>query len=86
MKDKIAIIGLGYVGLPLAVAFAEKYQVVGFDINKNRVKELNEGFDHTHEISEKELLNVNDNIKYSYELTDIKDVNGIVENPTWRLQ
>ena len=40
---KIAIIGLGYVGLPLARLFATKYAVVGFDINSNRVKELNAG-------------------------------------------
>lgn len=52
---KIAVIGLGYVGLPLARLFATKYQVVGFDINQNRVKELNSGIDNTLEI-EKELL------------------------------
>jgi UDP-N-acetyl-D-glucosamine/UDP-N-acetyl-D-galactosamine dehydrogenase len=52
---KIAVIGLGYVGLPLARLFATKYQVVGFDINQNRVKELNSGIDKTLEI-EKELL------------------------------
>ena len=57
MKDKkIAIIGLGYVGLPLAVAFAEKYKVIGFDINPHRVNELNSGTDETLEI-ESELLN-----------------------------
>lgn len=55
---KIAIIGLGYVGLPLAVEFAKKYRVVGFDINKNRVQELMAGNDHTLEVSDKELLNV----------------------------
>ena len=55
-QDKIAVIGLGYVGLPLAVAFAEKYSVVGFDINESRIKELNEGHDHTLEI-EDGLLN-----------------------------
>ncbi|NVK43046.1 MAG: nucleotide sugar dehydrogenase [Oceanospirillaceae bacterium] len=55
MKDRIAIIGLGYVGLPLAVAFAEKYEVTGFDINKLRVDELNSGHDHTLEVEE-ELL------------------------------
>lgn len=53
---KIAIIGLGYVGLPLAVAFAEKYKVVGFDINNKRVKDLNNGYDSTLEI-EANLLN-----------------------------
>lgn len=47
---KIAIIGLGYVGLPLAVAFGSKYQVVGYDVNKNRVKEISDGFDSTLEI------------------------------------
>lgn len=57
VKDsKIAIIGLGYVGLPLAVAFAKKYPVIGFDINPTRVKELNDGFDRTREVGVKDLL------------------------------
>ena len=47
---KIAIIGLGYVGLPLARLFATKYAVVGFDINSNRIKELNAGKDSTLEV------------------------------------
>lgn len=55
MDIKIAIIGLGYVGLPLARLFATKYPVVGFDINQNRVNELNNGNDFTLEV-EKELL------------------------------
>ena len=55
---KIAIIGLGYVGLPLAVAFAEKYSVVGFDINKPRIMELNSGIDHTLEIEADDLKKV----------------------------
>jgi UDP-N-acetyl-D-glucosamine/UDP-N-acetyl-D-galactosamine dehydrogenase len=55
MNIKIGIIGLGYVGLPLARLFATKYPVVGFDINQNRVLELNQGFDFTLEV-EKELL------------------------------
>ncbi len=54
-KHTIAIIGLGYVGLPLAVAFAEKYKVIGFDINQARVEELKQGHDHTLEV-EDELL------------------------------
>ena len=58
-KDyKIAIIGLGYVGLPLAVAFAEKYKVVGFDINLSRVGELKKFNDRTLEISDEQLQNV----------------------------
>jgi UDP-N-acetyl-D-galactosamine dehydrogenase len=55
MEIKIGIIGLGYVGLPLARLFATKFPVVGFDINQNRVNELNDGVDATLEV-EKELL------------------------------
>ena len=60
MKEKkiISIIGLGYVGLPLAVAFAKKYKVIGFDINKKRIEELKKGYDRTREVSEKELKSV----------------------------
>lgn len=54
-KNKIAIIGLGYVGLPLARLFATKYPVVGFDINKNRIAELQKGIDSTLEV-EKDIL------------------------------
>jgi UDP-N-acetyl-D-galactosamine dehydrogenase len=54
----IAIIGLGYVGLPLAVEFGKKYNVVGFDINTIRIKELSEGKDHTLETHEDELKSV----------------------------
>ncbi len=60
MKNpKIAIIGLGYVGLPLAVEFARKYQVVGFDINQARVDELKQNKDHTLETSSEDLESVN---------------------------
>lgn len=55
---KIAVIGLGYVGLPLAVAFAKKYKVIGFDINAKRVEELNSGHDHTLEVSDELLQSV----------------------------
>ncbi|UNY98389.1 nucleotide sugar dehydrogenase [Zhouia spongiae] len=57
-KTKIGIVGLGYVGLPLARLFATAYDVVGFDINTNRVKELNEGTDVTKEIEKQDLLGV----------------------------
>ena len=59
-KSTIAIIGLGYVGLPLAVAFASKYQVIGFDINTKRVAQLQKGNDTTLEVSSKELTNALD--------------------------
>ena len=58
---QIVIIGLGYVGLPLAVAFAKKYQVIGYDINELRVKQLQENFDMTLEIEKKLLASVNHN-------------------------
>ena len=55
---KIAVIGLGYVGLPLAVEFAKKYTVVGFDINQERVEELKKAKDNTLEVEESDLLSV----------------------------
>ena len=55
---KIAVIGLGYVGLPLAVIFAKKYPVLGFDISEKRIKELNSSYDHTLEVTEEALKDV----------------------------
>ncbi|WP_299123566.1 nucleotide sugar dehydrogenase [uncultured Winogradskyella sp.] len=57
-EDKIAIIGLGYVGLPLAVEFAKQFFVVGFDINKQRINELNNGIDKTLEVDNNNLKSV----------------------------
>lgn len=54
-KPQIAIIGLGYVGLPLAVALAAHFKVTGFDINQDRISELKQGFDRTHEITKEKL-------------------------------
>jgi UDP-N-acetyl-D-galactosamine dehydrogenase len=54
---RVAVIGLGYVGLPLAVAFSQKYPVLGYDINKGRIDELKQGYDKTREISQETLLN-----------------------------
>jgi UDP-N-acetyl-D-galactosamine dehydrogenase len=88
---KIAIIGLGYVGLPLASAFAAKYQVVGFDINKKRVEELNAGNDFTLEVDSDTLNSVlvqnnpgkSIGLLCSSYLDDIKDCNYfIVTVPT----
>ncbi|OAN60355.1 UDP-N-acetyl-D-galactosamine dehydrogenase [Balneola sp. EhC07] len=62
-RARIGIIGLGYVGLPLAVEFAKKFSTVGFDINKNRVSELNNGHDRTLEVLDDDLKSVlNSNI------------------------
>jgi UDP-N-acetyl-D-galactosamine dehydrogenase len=87
---KIAVIGLGYVGLPLARLFAVKYPVVGFDINKKRVEELMSGIDHTLEVEESILKMVlkkqpddNRGLFCSSDLNDIKDCNYyIVTVPT----
>ncbi|MCF6308146.1 MAG: nucleotide sugar dehydrogenase [Flavobacteriaceae bacterium] len=88
-KDPIiAIIGLGYVGLPLAVAFAKKFQVVGFDINSKRVAELNNGDDFTLEISKDELVKVlksdtNNKLVISENTSDIENADiYIITVPT----
>src|SRR5690625_6713024 len=51
----IGIVGLGYVGLPVAVGFAEKYDVIGFDVNQSKIEELNRHIDRTSEVSNDEL-------------------------------
>ena len=55
MNIKLSIIGLGYVGLPLAIEFAKYFPTVGFDINLDRIKELELGKDHTLEVSESSI-------------------------------
>lgn len=84
MSDKICIIGLGYVGLPLAHAFSSKYKVVGFDINKARVDELLGGFDRTLELSEVQVKEcLDNNMKFSTDINDILECNiYIVTVPT----
>jgi len=90
MKDKIALIGLGYVGLPLAVEFAKKYQVFGFDINAGRIAELNKGHDRTLEIEDTLLQQVLDTtgekpvgLYFTSQLEEIKSANYyIVTVPT----
>ncbi len=79
---KIAIIGLGYVGLPLAVEFGKKTSVVGFDIHQKRVDELKSGQDHTLEVSPEELKQAS-HLSYTADLDDLKDCNFfIVTVPT----
>ena len=81
---KITIIGLGYVGLPLAHAFSEKYEVVGFDINKPRIDELNSGFDRTLELTSEQVNeSLKNGMKFTMDIEDIKDSNiYIVTVPT----
>lgn len=81
-EARIAVIGLGYVGLPLAVEFSKKYKVLGFDINQGRIDELHSGKDSTLEISSEELLEVKD-LQYSNNKNDLKNYNVfIVTVPT----
>ncbi len=83
MKDKICIIGLGYVGLPLGVAFAEKYNVVGFDIVQERIDELASSYDRTLEVDKESLESVKDNFKYTTDIEQIRDCNiFIITVPT----
>ncbi len=81
LDKKIAIIGLGYVGLPLAVEFGKKYQTIGFDINQLRIKDLMSGTDSTLEVSERELKNTD--LAFSCNESDLKGSNiYIVTVPT----
>ena len=93
MNHKIAVIGLGYVGLPLARLFATKFPVVGFDINQKRITELNAGHDETLEVSDELLKSVlvgenpfntsSNGLFCSSNLEDIKDANiYIITVPT----
>ncbi len=89
-KDKIAVIGLGYVGLPLARLFATQYNVVGFDINKTRIQELTEGVDKTLEIEASVLKPILKTVQDSHNglfcthnIKDIEDCNYyIITVPT----
>ena len=72
MEKKIALIGLGYVGLPLAAEFGKKRKVIGFDINQERVHELKSGIDSTLETTEQELKDAV-HLSYTTSLDDIKD-------------
>ena len=78
----IAVVGLGYVGLPLAVEFGRKRNVIGFDINESRIKELKKGIDKTLETTDKELKDAL-YLRYSNNLEDLKECNiFIITVPT----
>jgi UDP-N-acetyl-D-glucosamine/UDP-N-acetyl-D-galactosamine dehydrogenase len=75
--ERIAVIGLGYVGLPLAVEFGKVCHVTGFDINEKRIDELKSGYDRTMEISFDEFKTAK-NLHYSNRVDDLKDVNYFI--------
>ena len=81
-KVHIAVIGQGYVGLPLAIAFGKKYPTIGFDINHSRIDDLKNGFDHTNEASPQQLTSAS-KLTFSSSINDIKECNiYIVTVPT----
>ena len=84
MDTKIAVIGLGYVGLPLAHAFSDKYEVVGFDIAQWRIDELNSGVDRTLELSDEQVKEaLQKGMKFTADLDEMADCNVyIVTVPT----
>ena len=82
MSDKIAIIGLGYVGIPLAVEFGKKFATIGFDINTERINELKKGIDRTLEMSSDDLASAT-HLSYTISVEDLSDCNiYIITVPT----
>lgn len=78
---KISVIGLGYVGLPVAIAFGKHDEVIAFDIDKERIKELCEGYDRTGEVEQHEFENLN--IRFASDAHDLADADfHIVAVPT----
>lgn len=81
-QRRLAVIGLGYVGLPLAVEFGKTYEVIGFDVNKARIAQLQDGHDETLELSYPELAEAK-GLRYSSDVNDLKDATiFIVSVPT----
>ena len=75
-SETIGLVGLGYVGMPLAAALAESYKVIGFDISASRINELTEGKDHTGEVSSEELKNPN--LSFTNRVSDLKAATFII--------
>ena len=75
-KLVIGIIGLGYVGLPLAIEFSKKFLTVGFDLSRNRINELNNGFDCNNEVSKRKLLNKQ--LFFTSNKTELKKINFFI--------
>ena len=77
IKYSIAVVGLGYVGLPLAVEFGKKYHTLGFDINKARLVELQQGHDRTLEVDDQDIANAK-HLYYSNLLDDLRVCNVFI--------
>ena len=82
-KAKIGIVGLGYVGLPLALEFSKKFPTIGFDTNNTRIQELKSGVDTTLEINNFELLSLDNNLVFTNDINDVQECNiYIITVPT----
>ncbi|WP_088007040.1 nucleotide sugar dehydrogenase [Indiicoccus explosivorum] len=75
-KLKVAVVGLGYVGLPVATAFAKRFDVIGFDLNKKRIDSLKAGIDYTNEVMEQDL--VNSRIRFTTVPADLSEAGFII--------
>ncbi|MBU6435396.1 MAG: nucleotide sugar dehydrogenase [Nitrospirae bacterium] len=75
-ERKIAVVGLGYVGLPIAVAFGKRKRVIGFDINKTKIAELQKGLDRTGEVSSADLKS--SDVQYTFQPRDLKAADFII--------
>lgn len=76
MNRKIAVVGLGYVGLPVVVSFGMHHEVIGFDISEKRIKELKEGYDRTNEVNDKKLSEAN--IVFTADKNELKKADFII--------
>lgn len=76
MERNIAVVGLGYVGLPVAVTFGNKHKVIGFDINESRIQELKSNYDRTNEVTEDKLKKTD--IEYTSNAEDLKKADFII--------
>ena len=80
---KVSIIGLGYVGLPLAIEFSKKLNVVAFDVDRKRIKQLKSNYDKNNEVSKSEILKIRKNALFTFNIKDIKSCNYyIITVPT----
>jgi UDP-N-acetyl-D-galactosamine dehydrogenase len=80
-QRKISVVGLGYVGLPVAVEFGKNQQVIGFDINQARIQELKQGIERTNEVSQKELSEID--VLFTFDASDLKKADfHIIAVPT----
>ena len=72
----VGVIGLGYVGLPLLVQFAKKYKALGFDLDRDRIYELENGLDHTFEVEPSDLIQARDEklAKFSFDPSDLRNL------------